>query len=116
MGIVDDADPEIARENEKRFFTARQAKFRLDPGSPEGDLKIGSKVGDFDVNLDSHGLVNLKVHVRARLRSSAPRITAARLSRTKGLQRFSTVMHPSSPSIRWKETSQRAARFRSPPR
>jgi len=60
-------DPALAQRTRKSFAGDRQWVLRWEGTGPQGMVKIGSKVGDFRVPLDTFRLSETKVDVRARL-------------------------------------------------
>lgn len=68
LEIFDDRSPGSGREERKDFFTDRQTRVRLDEAGPEGEVKVTAGVGDFEIEVDPHGLNNVKARVRAQLK------------------------------------------------
>ena len=60
-------DPALAQRTRKSFAGDRQWVLRWEGTGPQGMVKIGSRVGDFRVPLDTFRLSETKVDMRARL-------------------------------------------------
>ena len=79
MIVADGNDRELCPEEHRWFYSDRQAKVFLDEISPAGELKIGTKVGDFKIPLGAGGLIDTRARIMGQISVNNPNMPEQRI-------------------------------------
>ncbi|MCC6126788.1 MAG: carboxypeptidase regulatory-like domain-containing protein [Pirellulales bacterium] len=79
--LAENSDSELVPGEHRRFHSDRQAQVYLNEFAPSGELKIGTKVGDFEVPLNVGGLKNMFARIAVRIEVRNPNLPQGEMLR-----------------------------------